>query len=129
MANKTIISTDRAPAAVGPYSQAVRAGGFLYCSGQIPIDPATGELIGGGVAAQTERCLENLRAVVESAGASLADVVKTTVFMIDLGGFQEMNAVYSRYFKGEFPARSTIEVAALPKAAAVEIEAVLLLPA
>lgn len=128
MSEKTVVSAPKAPAAVGPYSQAVKAGSFLFCSGQIPIDPASGELIAGGVAAQTERCLENLKAVAEAAGASLSDVVKTTVFLTDLGGFQEMNGVYARYFTADFPARSTIQVAALPKEASVEIEAVILLP-
>lgn len=127
MSGKRVISSPGAPAAVGPYSQAVRAGDFVFCSGQIPVDPATGELVSGGVGAQTERCIQNLMAVAAGAGATLADVVKTTVFLTDLGAFQEMNGVYSRYFGPEYPARSTIQVAGLPKGASVEIEAVIAL--
>jgi len=125
---KNVIATPDAPAAVGPYSQAVTAGGFLYTAGQIPLDPATGELISGDITAQTTRALENLRALLHAAGADFGSVVKTTVFLTDLAHFAAMNAVYARYFEAPFPARSTIEVSALPKGAAVEIEAVALLP-
>lgn len=121
---KTVISSSEAPAAVGPYSQAVRAGQTLYCAGQIPLDPATGELIEGDVAAQTERVLQNLGGVLRAAGLDYKDVVKTTVFLTDLGNFAAMNEVYARYFAAPFPARSTIQVAGLPKGASVEIEAV-----
>jgi len=122
------LATPEAPAAVGPYSQAITAGGFLYTAGQIPLDPATGELIEGDITAQTTRVLENLRALLHAAGAGFADVVKTTVFLTDLADFAAMNAVYAGYFQAPFPARSTIQVAALPKGARVEIEAVALLP-
>lgn len=118
------IQTPNAPKAVGPYSQAVRAGNYLFCSGQIPLDPQTGEIIRGDVAEQTERVLENLTAVLQADGFELQHVVKTTVFMVDLSSFVQMNEVYARYFSSSFPARSTIQVAALPKGASVEIEAV-----
>ncbi len=123
-----IISSEKAPAAIGPYSQAVRCGQFIFCSGQIPIDPASGELITGDVAAQTERCLLNLSALLHAAGAGLPSVVKVTVFLTDLANFQAMNEVYARYFKTRHPARSTIQVAGLPKGSSVEIEAVAFLP-
>ncbi len=118
------IRTDRAPAAVGPYSQAIRSGDFLFCAGQIPLDPVTGELVGRDARTQTARVLDNLGAVLEAAGANLSAVVKTTVFLTDLGDFAAMNEVYARYFTEPHPARSTIQVAALPKGARVEIEAV-----
>lgn len=121
---KKVIDTPEAPKAVGPYSQAVAAGGFLFAAGQIPLDPATGELVEGGVTAQTERVLRNLAGVLRANGMTFANVVKSTVFMVDLGQFAGMNAVYSRYFSEPFPARSTIQVAALPKGAQVEIEVV-----
>ncbi len=123
------IAADAAPSAIGPYSQAIAAGGFVFCSGQIPLDPATGELVAGDVAAQTRRVLENVRAVLESAGSSLDAVVKTTVFLADMGDFAAMNAVYAEYFAAPAPARSTVQAAALPRAARVEIEVVALLPA
>jgi 2-iminobutanoate/2-iminopropanoate deaminase len=126
MEAREIIATAAAPAAVGPYSQAVRAGGFVFVSGQIPLDPADGALVAGGVAAQTERALLNLRAVLEAAGSDLARVVKTTVYLTDLGRFGEMNEVYARFFPGEPPARATVQVAALPRGADVEIDAVAL---
>lgn len=122
--NKTIIATNTAPAAIGPYSQAVAANGFLFCSGQLPLDPATGELVPGGAAEQAGQALKNLKAVLEGAGASLADVVKTTCFLADMGDFAAFNAVYATYFTSDFPARSTFQVAALPKGAKVEVEAV-----
>jgi len=119
------VLTPDAPAPVGPYAQAVVSDGLVFASGQVPLDPATGKLVPGDVEAQAERVLENLRAVLEAAGASLDTVVKTTVFLTDLGNFPRLNAVYARYFTGEpKPARSTIGVAALPLGAAVEIEAV-----
>ena len=122
--NKQIVATTAAPKAVGPYSQAVWAGDLLFCAGQIPLAPATGQIVPGGVVEQTVRVLENLRAVLTSQGLSLAHVVKTTVFIADLNHFAAMNEVYARYFTGDFPARSTVQVARLPKDALVEIEAV-----
>lgn len=120
---KTVISSKDAPAAIGPYSQATSAGGFVFASGQIPLD-AGGAMVDGGVAAQTQRCLENLKAVLAAAGLDLSDVVKTTVFMTDLTQFTAMNEVYGRFFAAPYPARATIQVSALPKGAGVEIEAV-----
>jgi len=124
---KQQVSTKAAPAAIGPYSQAVRIGGFLYTSGQVALDPATGVVVAGGVAEQTVRVIENLKAVLAAAGASLAQVVKTTVFLKNIGDFAAMNEVYGRYFAAEdviAPARSTVEVARLPKDALVEIEVI-----
>lgn len=126
--SKTIIATNAAPAAIGPYSQAVAANGFLFCSGQLPLDPATGELVPGGAAEQAGQALKNLKAVLEGAGASLADVVKTTCFLADMADFAAFNTVYATYFTADFPARSTFQVAALPKGAKVEVEAVAVLP-
>ena len=119
-----IVSTDRAPKAIGPYSQAVIANGFAFLSGQIPLDPATGQLIEGDVAAQTERVLENLKSVLEAAGCSLASVVKTTVYLKDMGEFARMNEVYARYFTGNPPARATVEAARLPRDVRVEIDCI-----
>ena len=117
-----------APAPVGPYAQAVIAGGFVFASGQIPLDPATGRLVPGEIEAQTERVLENLRAVLEAAGTSLERVVRASVYLVDLAVFPRMNAVYARYFTGDpKPARSTVQVAALPLGAQVEIDVVALL--
>ena len=124
---KQAISTKAAPAAIGPYSQAVRIGGFLYTSGQVALDPASGALVTGGVTEQTVRVIENLKAVLAAGGASLAQVVKTTVFLKNIGDFATMNEVYGRYFAAEdviAPARSTVEVARLPKDALVEIEVI-----
>lgn len=121
---KTAVTSPEAPAAIGPYSQAVRAGGWLYLSGQISVDPATGALAAGGVLEQTERALKNLGAVLRAAGLGYGDVVKTTVYMSDLGRFAEMNEAYARAFAGAPPARATVQVAALPKGAAVEIDAI-----
>jgi len=118
------IRTGKAPAAIGPYSQAIRSGGFLFCSGQIPLDPATGKMVEGGIEAQTERVLTNLEAVLAAGGASLASVVKTTVYLVDLADFPAMNGVYARFFPNEPPARATIQAAKLPAGAMVEIDAV-----
>ena len=127
---QTKIQTSEAPAAIGPYSQAIRSGHFLYASGQIPLDPATGELVGTNVQEQTERVFQNMQAVLASAGGSLANIVKTTVFLASMSDFQAMNAVYTRYFEASarpLPARSTIAVAELPRKALVEIEYVAVL--
>ena len=120
------IQTDNAPQAIGPYSQAIRAGGFVFVSGQIAIDPATGQFVGGSVAEQTERVFKNLAAVLEAAGTSLAKVVKTTVFLADMKDFVEMNEVYATFFSAEPPARATVAALGLPRDARVEIEAVAL---
>jgi 2-iminobutanoate/2-iminopropanoate deaminase len=125
---KTVISTAEAPTAVGPYSQAIAAGPFLFCSGQIPLEPGTGILIEGDVSSQTGRVLQNLAAVLRAHGLGLEHVVKTTVFMTDLANFGEMNSAYAQYFPSDPPARSTIQVAALPKGANVEIEAIAFKP-
>ena len=122
--NRTVIHTDSAPKAIGPYSQAIRAGDFIFAAGQTPIDPATGNLVEGEIETQTRRVLDNIRAVLEAAGSGLDKVVKTTVFMTNLGDFARMNAVYAEYFPASPPARSTVQVSALPKGAAVEIECV-----
>ena len=119
---KQIVATLEAPKAVGPYSQAVAVGGLLFCAGQIPLDPATGEISGSDVAAQTERVCRNIAAVLAANGMTFAHVVKTTVFMTDLAHFAAMNAVYAQYFTEPHPARSTVQVAALPRGAQVEIE-------
>ena len=121
---KKVIATPDAPAAVGPYSQAVAVGGLLFCAGQIPLDPATGEIVGGDVAAQTERVCANIAAVLKAGGMTFANVVKTTVFLTDMANFAAMNAVYAKYFSEPFPARSTVAVAGLPRGAQVEIEVV-----
>lgn len=123
---KETISTDKAPGAIGPYSQAVKAGGMVFCSGQIPIDPATGEFISGGVAEQTRQVLANLSAVLEAAGLGLDDVVKTTVFLADMADFTSMNEVYSEFFSENKPARATVQAARLPRDARVEIECIAL---
>ena len=121
---KKIVATDRAPKAIGPYSQAVIHNGIAYLSGQIPLDAATGQLIEGDIAAQTERVLENLKAVLEAAGGSLGAVLKTTVFLRDMGDFPKMNEVYGRYFPENPPARSTVQAAKLPRDVMVEIDAI-----
>ena len=123
---KDIISTDHAPKAIGPYSQAVVANGFAFLSGQIPLDPVTNTLIEGDIAAQTERVLENLKALLAACGSSLGQVVKTTVFLKDMGEFANMNAVYGRYFTENTPARATVEAARLPRDVRVEIECIAL---
>jgi 2-iminobutanoate/2-iminopropanoate deaminase len=119
-----IVSTPHAPAAIGPYSQAVVSNGFAFLSGQIPLDPATGKIIEGGIGEQTERVLENLKAALESCGSSLAQVVKTTVYLKDMDEFARMNEVYARYFPEKPPARSTVEVARLPRDVRVEIDCI-----
>jgi 2-iminobutanoate/2-iminopropanoate deaminase len=121
---KDIVTTDRAPRAIGPYSQAVRAGDLVFASGQIPIDPATGEFVAGGVAEQTEQVLRNLTAVFEAAGVEISQIVKTTVFLADMDDFTAMNEVYGRFFSVEPPARATVQAARLPRDARVEIEAI-----
>ena len=119
---KEIISTTQAPAAVGPYSQAVWTGSILFCAGQIPLDPSSGELVGTTVTEQATQVCENIKAVLAAKGFTFANVVKTTVFLMDLAEFGEMNTVYAKYFTEPYPARSTIQVAGLPKGARVEIE-------
>lgn len=123
---RTIVATDAAPAAIGPYSQGVVAGGFFFSAGQIPLDPATGELVAGGIAEQTERVMRSLGAVLEAAGSSFGQIVKTTCFLADLNDFAGFNAVYGRYFGDNPPGRSTVQVAKLPKGALVEVECVAL---
>jgi 2-iminobutanoate/2-iminopropanoate deaminase len=124
MASPQRIQTDGAPAAIGPYSQAVVHGGLVFTAGQIPLDPSSMQMVEGNVAAQTERVLQNLSAVLEAAGASLATVVKTTVFLADMNDFAAMNEVYARFFGDHAPARSTVQAARLPRDARVEIEAI-----
>jgi 2-iminobutanoate/2-iminopropanoate deaminase len=119
-----VVQTDGAPKAIGPYSQAIRSGGLMFLSGQIPLDPASGTLVTGSVADQTRRVLENLKAVLDAAGLSLAAVVKTTVFLKNIDDFAAMNEVYAQYFTDRPPARSTVQVARLPRDAAVEIDAI-----
>ena len=120
---RTAISTAQAPAAIGPYSQAIRADGYLFCSGQLGLDPATGDFVAGDVGAQAEQALRNLGAVLEAAGLTFEDVVKTTVFLADMADFAAVNSVYGRFVTDPPPARSTVAVAALPKGGRVEIEA------
>ena len=119
---KEIISTDKAPKAIGPYSQAVKAGGFIFTAGQIAFDPATSQIVEGGVAQQTARVMENLKAILEAAGSSLDRAVKATVYLKDMNDFSEMNSVYARYFPENPPARSTVEAARLPRDVRVEID-------
>ena len=119
------IATDRAPAAIGPYSQAVRSGATVYLSGQIPLDPATGELVGGDITAQARRVFDNLRAVCEAAGGSLDDVARVGIYLMDLADFAAVNAVMAEAFTAPYPARSTIQVSGLPRGARVEVDAVL----
>ena len=121
---KEIISTENAPGAIGPYSQAVKTGGMVFCSGQIPIDVATGEFVSNDVAEQTEQVLKNLSAVLEAAGTSLNNVVKTTVFLADMNDFTAMNEIYAKYFSENKPARATVQAARLPRDARVEIECI-----
>ncbi len=121
------VSTPDAPRAIGPYSQATRANGLLFTSGQVGFDPATGELVDGGIAEQTERVLQNIRAILEAAGLDFSSVTKTTVYLVDMADFAAMNAVYARAFGDHRPARSTVAVAALPRGARVEIDAVAVL--
>ena len=124
---KKIVVTDKAPKAIGPYSVAVKAGNFVFCSGQGGLDPASGVVVEGGVEAETRQCFKNLQSVLEAAGSSLQNAVKTTVFLRDMNDFARMNAVYAEFFNGNFPARTTIQAAALPRNIAVEIEVIALL--
>jgi 2-iminobutanoate/2-iminopropanoate deaminase len=124
---KEIVATERAPRAIGPYSQAVRSGKLLFASGQIPIDPATGEFVAGGITEQTEQVMLNVSAILEAAGAGLQQVVKTTVFLADMEDFTAMNEVYGRFFGENPPARATVQAARLPRDARVEIEAIAIL--
>ena len=121
---KKIISTSDAPAAIGPYSQAIRAGSTIYCSGQIPLDPKTGQIISGGIDAQTRRVLDNITALLKAEGLGFGNIVKTTIFLTNLGDFQTVNEVYGSYFQSQPPARSTVQVSALPKGANIEIEVI-----
>ena len=122
--NLLAISTEKAPAAIGPYSQAIQAGNLLFCSGQIPLDPVTGEVVAGDVSRQAEQVLENIAAVLSAAGAGFNDVVKATVFLVEMGDFGAVNEVYGRYFSGHKPARSTVAVKALPRGVLLEIEVI-----
>jgi len=126
--SKTILSSPDAPQAIGPYSQAVRAGQLLFASGQIPLDPASGSIVEGDVTAQTRRVMENLRAVLKAGGLSLADVVRTTIYLIDLNDFTKVNDAYGSYFEKPYPARATVQVARLPRDARVEIDAIAAYP-
>jgi len=121
---KNVISTSKAPAAIGPYSQAIQVGNFLYTSGQIPIDPATGQFAEGGIKEQTRQSLLNVKAILEESELTMSDVVKTTVFMADMNDFADMNSVYAEFFSEPYPARSAVAVKTLPKGALVEIEVV-----
>jgi 2-iminobutanoate/2-iminopropanoate deaminase len=121
---KKIISTSEAPAAIGPYSQAVRSGNFLFCSGQIPLDPKSGQIVSGDIATQTRRVLDNVGAVLKAERLTFENIVKTTIFLTDLGDFQTVNETYGSYFKQQPPARSTVQVSALPKGAKIEIEVI-----
>jgi len=125
--SRSIVTTELAPAAIGPYSQAVRVGHTVYFSGQIPLDPSTGVLVDGDIAAQTRRVFDNLTAVASAAGGSLAQIVRVGIYVTDLANFATVNAVMAEYFQAPYPARSTIEVSGLPKAAQVEIDAVMVL--
>jgi len=124
MTEREVIVAAGAPTAIGPYSQAIRAGGLVFVSGQIPLDPATGLVVDGGIAAQAKRVLDSLRAILEASGSGLDRVVKTTVYLTDLGDFAAVNEVYSRFFPHAPPARATVQVAALPRGVGIEIEAV-----
>ena len=125
--HRETVTALNAPAAIGPYAQAIRAGGLLFCSGQIPLDPESGELVEGGAADQARRCLENLGAVCAAAGTALSEAVRVTIYMTDLDAFAELNEVYATFFEGDPPARVTVGVAALPRGADVEIDAVVAL--
>lgn len=125
---RRVIATPSAPAAIGPYSQAIVVGGGIFCSGQIPLDPVTGQMVEGSVSDQARRVLENLKAVLEGAGAVMGDVAKVTMFLTDLAHFHEVNQVYAEYFPDAPPARSTVQVSALPRGALVEIEAIAIQP-
>ncbi len=125
--DKTVVNTDKAPAAIGPYSQAIRAGNLLFTSGQIPIDPATGELVRGDIQAQTRQCMDNIKAILEAAGTSLENCYKRQLYIKDMNQFAQINEVYGRYFGANPPARACVEVARLPRDVDVEIEAVALI--
>ena len=124
MLDKKIVATDNAPKAIGPYSQGVKVGDFLFISGQIPLDAKTGRIIGTTISEQTEQVLKNIQGIVSASGATMNDVVKTTVYLKDLNEFAIMNDVYARFFKSDFPARATVEVSALPKSVKIEIDAI-----
>ncbi|HOJ92258.1 MAG TPA: RidA family protein [Dictyoglomaceae bacterium] len=124
---KEIVSTSKAPSAIGPYSQGVKVGNMLFISGQIPLDPVTGNIVEGDIKEQTKRVLENLKGIIESVGANLSNVVKTTVFMVDLSEFSQMNDIYKEYFAENSPARTTVQVSGLPRSAKIEIEAIVIL--
>jgi 2-iminobutanoate/2-iminopropanoate deaminase len=128
MADRQTVSSESAPRAIGPYSPAVRSGGWFFSSGQLGMDPATGELVAGGTAAETTQALQNLRRLLEAAGGSLGDVLKTTVYLRAMADFQQMNSAYAEFFPHDPPARTTVQAAALPKGAAVEIECIAVLP-
>jgi 2-iminobutanoate/2-iminopropanoate deaminase len=121
---KSIVNTDKAPAAIGPYSQAVKAGNFMFISGQIPVDPTTGNVVSGGVAAQTKMVLDNITAILNSQNLELGNVVKTTVFLTDLNDFEAVNKVYGEYFAKDAPARCCVQIGRLPKGVSIEIEAI-----
>lgn len=125
MSDVDVIQTENAPAAIGPYSQAVRSGSLVFCSGQIPLDPKTMEIVSGGVVEQAHQVFENLRAVAEAAGGNLDNAIKLTIFLTDLGDFAQVNEIMAGYFNEPYPARATIEVSALPKGSLVEVEAIL----
>ena len=118
------VSTDRAPGAIGPYSQALDAGGWVFCSGQIGLDPSTGQLVSGGIVAEAEQVMRNLEAVLAAAGLGFADVVRTTIYLVDLADFGTVNDIYARYVRAPYPARATVGVAALPRGARIEIDAI-----
>ena len=128
MAERAKVQTDGAPAAIGPYSQAIIVDGYVFTAGQIALDPASGAMIGGGVEAQAERVLQNVRAVLEAAGCGMNDVVKTTLYLADMADFAKVNEVYAKYFDEPYPARSAVQAAALPKGALVEIDTIARLP-
>jgi 2-iminobutanoate/2-iminopropanoate deaminase len=123
---RTIVATEQAPAAIGPYSQAIVAASLVFCSGQIPLDPASGQIVEGGIESQTRRVLDNLIAVLQAAGSSPEQVVKTTIFLADMNDFATVNTIYAEYFGAEPPARSTVQVARLPRDVRVEVEAIAL---
>ncbi|HYD47680.1 MAG TPA: RidA family protein [Terriglobales bacterium] len=121
---KSVIESSAAPQAIGPYSQAIRSGQWLFCSGQIPLDPSSGQIVAGGIEAETEQVMANLKAVLAAAGAGFSQVVRTTIYLADLADFARVNEIYGRYFEAPFPARATVGVAALPRGARVEIDAI-----
>ena len=122
--SKNIISTESAPAAIGPYSQAVDTGSFIFCSGQVPLNPETGALVSGGIKEQTEQAFKNIEEILAKAGLTTENIIKTTVFLADINDFTDMNEVYAKHFKAPYPARSAVQVAAIPKGALVEIEVI-----